>query len=357
MNNKISPLLITKLNNSNMTFGSNNQKQQDVKIPQTQDTFSKSKNKTIAITTTGIISGGTIGVLKEKFKPKAIPEKILKKYDITNLAPNSQIIRDIQEKISTEDMNSFKRIARKALDKQALTAEDKEFLNNTRLILPEDIKFLLNNDRTPFKNFLQEFVNDISNPEEYFSNLINPAKSSGLTGDVDTWLSALDRILDYLNDCGKYNDNEEFLDYMTTRIYPGKKFNKVVDIYNRPITYVANENAEKDLSNIHIDIPLKISKKTYTYKEMIKRAKQDGLTAYTDVAVVAKRRSVMEDYMSHLAKRVLKEAEGKLENAKNIDVANFKNKQLLKSTGIGAIIVGALALGGNLIYNKIKKDK
>lgn len=348
MSNNISPVTAVKPN----IPAPNVQNVQPVKIDEPkQDAFVKSNKKATGIAMGGVATGGIIGILKEKLNPKNVPEEIINEYDSSNLDNLNQIASKKANEILDKEAHMLKTTTYKMLDNKELTKEEIEFVNNSGIILPEDVKYLVGENSPLYKFIKNEVSGDISNSGKYFDNISSQYSTSGLTGGQETWLATKDRIEDFLTGGHKYNDSEEFLDYMTSKFYKGIKFRIEMDKDANTLCYVMDGIEEPFFDNSFL------SNETYTYKEMIKHAKAHGKTTYAEVASSATIKNPVEDYLDNVQKRALKEAKVELEHAKDVAIKNFQNKGVLKSAGIGALIVGIVALGGSLISNKMKKDK
>lgn len=305
------------------------------------------------ITTGGVVLGGILGVLKEKFKPKAVPESIIEEFNTSEL--NEFDLRYVNKKneILEKEVPIFKNAVSKMLDEKELTKEELEVVNKAKMILPEDVKFLVGyNKETLFKDYIQEIVlGTDKNVDEYLYTLGIYEASSGLVGGQPAiQLATKDRIEDFLTNGGKYRDNEEFLDYMTSRIYNGATF-KFATSEDGRIVYRLADALEETLPK-----GFNFSDEIFTYKDMVKHAKQSGKISSAHDLPSPLTEGFVRKYVNNVHNQALEAVKTELEQAKNATVSNFHNKQLFKSAGIGAVIIGALAFVSKLIYDKFKSN-
>lgn len=288
MDNSVSPLLASRLNNSNISTDNNAQKQQ-VQLPSNelkQDTFVKSNAVTIAATTGGIATGGIIGAVKECLKNKPQPQA---------------------------DKMTVSSIVAKFLNKETLTEAESEILRK------------LNFNEAVFSELSPDLIGrikDLCTQELNVGQLcaIRNIGAAELTNLLEE--KAISRMV------GECSADENIFKLF------GDEFEQ---IYNN----VLKSHDVLDESGV---VKHYLTRALWT--EILGTENSNG-----KLFIVEKAGDLMPDH--NALNSVLTE----LKNSSETAAKTLNVKQVLKSAGIGALIVGGLALAGSLIYNKVKQTK
>ena len=343
-----SPIFSNMIKDSTLATNANTtqQKSQKLNINDKKDTFSK----TTATTAGGVASGGIIGILKEKLMPKKIPTSISTQDDESAL---DQMSYKKFDSIINDSESMLKESVNKILNNQELTKEEVKFLDGLDLIYPNDLKFM------PFvKEFAEEIVSsDYSNGGNFLGSLNLSYPSSGLTRGISMYSALSDRLEDILQDGGKYTDNEEFLDYINSRFFKGETYKTLTNTANGKTEYVFSDFAKEALKKDEI-----LSSENYNFKEIVNLATGKNSSAFMDILMNPDKMPKLADmpivkYERKVRDLATQQAKAEVEQLKKTAITNFQNKQILKSAGIGAGIIGILTICGTLIYKKIKQNK
>ncbi len=343
----ISPILAARLNNTQNNISADTQVKQNVSLPSEpqQDKFVNSNAKTIGITAGGFTFGGIIGALKEKFAPKAIPLEIIKEHSKDETVLHLEAVSQVKNDAGT----MLKNCVSKMLDNLELTKEETDFVNELGLITPQDIKFF-----PKLGDWAKEHILDTKTDMEIpLIDNIMPAPNF-LTVSDNLKKEIKERWLDAFNGSGKYNDNNEFLDYISSRFFSNRKF-----------ALLKNGHSEKyvpfNISRETLPESAVLSDEIFSLKEIFNRtiADKDNKFGYDKLIYIETDdlNITVAEYIKKRADILMERLKNVLEKEKNAAINGFCSKQMLKSIGIGAAVVGGLSLCASLIYSKVKQHK
>lgn len=341
-----------KLSPANQALLANKQKNNDepktdiVVQKNSKDTFTK----TAKLTSGGVIAGGFIGVLKERLKPKNIPNSLTAQYeDWTN--PVGAHMRKKTDDMWGKAANTLKRAVNKMLDSQELTEEEASFIDELGLIKQDDVKYLSNSE------YIKEYIKKITeqnsyDADAYFGALDISYPHSGLAAGLPRYGVLKDRINDFLEGAGKYKDNEAFIDYLNSRFYSDRTYKIITNNKTTQIRYSISDLCGDDEV---------ASEASYSFKEIINHAKQNKKHSVDLLEIITDKPPEHCDtpivkFSKKISEIATRELEVEAKQLKDTAIKKFKNKQLLKSAGIGAGIIGAITLVATLVCNKINKQ-
>lgn len=289
MDNAVSPLLTSRLNNSNISVGNNTQSQQQVQPLNElkQDTFVKSNAVTVGATAAGVAGGGIIGVVKECLKNKPQPQT---------------------------DKMTVNSIITKFLNKETLSEAESEVLRK------------LNFNEAVFSELPSDLI-------EQFKNLCSEELDVGKftiirnKGAVRLTSALKERTISRM--LGECSADENIFKLF------GDDFEQ---IYN---------NALKSHTGLLDESGVVKKYLTQTLWTEMLESKDSSDSSF----IMKKAGDLMPDHSA------FNSVVAELKNSGEAVAKSLNIKQVLKSAGIGAAIVGGLALAGSLIYNKVKESK
>lgn len=306
--------------------------------------------RTAKLTSGWVIAGGFIGALKEKLMPKNIPNSLTAQYeDWTN--PDGAHMRKKTDDMWDEAANTLKRAVNKMLDSQELTEEEASFIDELGLIKQDDIKYL--SDSKTIKKYIKEITEQNSHDaDEYFNRLAISYPTSGLAAGIHRYLALGDRLNDFLEDAGKYKDNEAFIDYLNSRFFSDRTYKIITNNKTAQIRY--------SVSGLLFGDEV-ASEASYSFKEIINHAKQNKKRSVDLIEIIIYEPPEHCDtpivkFAKKISEKATRELEDEARQLKETAIKNFKNRQLLKSAGIGAGIIGAITLVATLVCSKINKQ-
>ena len=340
-------------------------------VSEKKDSFEKSNGKILATTSAATVGGGVAGLMYAKMTKatKSTPRDILDKYNLDFGALGSA--RDkIEEQVYK---NEFEPLLKSMVDKLSSNKE----LTSEELKLAEDLNLDPNMVRFfdsakerlgILKDKLNKHPNDRQGVIGGYSVMSHQYDKFTLNSclDFSKWLSSIEE------NGLKHLDNEEFLYYASSRYFKDINFK---------IKYDKNGVANGIVSSIDFKNALpegeRLSDTTYTFRELVEKVivkkefkhspsinnvELSFLASEIGLKLSENEKQCCSDYM--LRKRFFEfcdiavdKAKTTNEELKNAAIKAYKNKQMLKFAGIGALVAGVLTACGALIHKKVKEKE
>lgn len=353
----------------NTTTGSVVQQVSTPVISEKKDSFEKSNHKTLAITSAGTVGGGVVGAIYGKITEagRSIPRAILDKYNL-DFSMYTDATFKIQDQVWKDE---FKPLLESMVDK----------LSNNKELTPEELKLAKDIDLDPnmvrfFDNakerlsILKDALDE--NPDDV-RKFLGSYSVLSVHADKFTFISGINfsKRLSSIEENGlKYLDNEEFLDYASSEFFKDITFKIKYDKNGVADDIIPSVNFKKALSEGET-----LSDATYSFKELVEKVvvkKEFKGNSNVDIhklsyltGGIGLKLPNNETLSAHklrssffgLCDIAIDKAKATNEELKNNAIKAYKNKQILKYAGIGALAAGAIALCGTLINKKAKEKE
>lgn len=336
-------------------------------IPEKKDSFKKSNNKTLAVTSIGTASGGIAGMVYAKMTEAArkIPRAILDKYN-TDFSTYSNARAKIQDRVYKDEFEPLlKSMVDKLLGNEELPPEELKLAKDLDLD-PNMVRFF--DGAKKRLNILADELNKHPNDKSAISgySILSPSSDKfdiASFSDFNKWFGIIEE------NGTKHQDIQEFLDYTSSEYFKDINFK---------IKYDKNGVANGIIPSIDFKNSLPegetLSDTTYTFKELVEkviakkefehnRIDETTLCSLSQNIGVSKNnnhpssQSVLLKRFNELCESAIDKAKAVNEELKNGAIKAYKNKQMLKFAGIGALAAGALAACGALIYKKVNEKE
>lgn len=338
-------------------------------ITQKKDSFEKNNYKTVVATSAGALGGGIAGAIYAKMTEmrRSIPRAVLKKFD-KDFSKYGLARAELEEQFWKDNFGPLlKSMADKLLSNEELTPEELKLAKNLDLE-PNMLRFF-DNAKERAKMLTELFKNN-SDTGRRIMGLYTMAASMYDKYTLTSQSILSERLSSIQKNGIHYLDNQEFLDYVSSEFFKDITFKIKYDKEGLAKGIVTSLDFKKILPEGDV-----LSDATYTFKELVDEIiSQNGVKPRFKIGLhylsflpsnilgsennnIPSSGNRLNRYFNELLSPVLDKAKTANEELKNGAIKAYKNKQILKYAGIGALFAGILATCSSLIYKKVKEKK